>query len=228
MVSQISNRRILVVEDNRKLLSEIAQHFRDKNNVVFTADNLAAAKVLYTTEEVDAVILDVILPDGSGLGLLSINKDTPPPIIVLSDLDGDEDILSGLARGAADYVTKPCSMQVLEARVAIRLLPQKDARIESYGLTVDANFRTVNYLGRGISLTSSEFNLLYFLIKHSGVYFIASDLYERVWGAPSLQTTTVRRHLSTLRRKLKEVAPDKNLILTEFGKGYSFPKNSEA
>lgn len=223
MISEVTNRKILIVEDNSKLLSSIAAYFKDKQNEVFCSANLADAKEIYAKEELDAVVLDVILPDGSGLDLLKIKKDPHPPVVILSDLGDDDNVLMGFGAGAADYVTKPCSMKILEMRLSVRLLPKKDAHIELGGLSVDANERTVKYLGKDVSLTSSEFNLLFFMIKNAGTYFIASELYEKVWGAPSLQTTTVKRHLSTLRRKLKEVAPDKNLILTDFGKGYCFP-----
>ena len=73
-----------------------------------------------------------------------------------------------------------------------------------------------------IHLTSSEFNILHFLMTHPNQFFLANEIYEQVWKSKSLNTTTIKRHLSTLRRKMIEVEPKKTFILTQFGNGYAF------
>ena len=103
----------------------------------------------------------------------------------------------------------------------LRLLPSDEAEKTVGGLTVNASKRTVFYRQKPVQLTSSEFNILWFLIRNRGEFFHADKIYERVWQAPSLNTTTIRRHLSTLRQKLKEIS-NENLVVTEFGKGYAF------
>lgn len=216
----ITDRRILFVEDNTELLSEMKNWFSAKGNIVRTADCLREAKAILDNEQPEMIVLDVVLPDGSGLELLE-NLVPLPPVIILSDLGNEENILDGFSAGVVDYVVKPCSMRLLEARMRLRFLPQSESVVESGQLIVDSRKRTVFYAGKNVSLTSSEFNILWFLMKNPCEFFSADEIYERIWAAPSLQTTTIRRHLSTLRRKLKEFSKE-NIICTEFGKGYTF------
>lgn len=113
-------------------------------------------------------------------------------------------------------------MRLLETHIAMRLLPKADA-VETFGaFSVDANTRTVKYKNMLVSLTPSEFNILFFLVKNRGRYFTADEIYEKIWSAPSLHTTTIRTHLSSLRRKLKAAMPASDIIRTEFNKGYCF------
>lgn len=137
-------------------------------------------------------------------------------------MDSEDTILTGLTAGAVDYVVKPCSMRLLEAHIAMRLLPKAEA-VETFGaFSVNANTRTVKYKGVPIPLTPSEFNILFFLVKNRGQYFTADEIYEKIWCVPSLGTTTVRAHLSSLRRKLKAAMPSSDIIRTEFNRGYCF------
>ena len=220
LMQEITGRSILFVEDNTELLSEMKNWFSAKGNIVMTADSLRKAKAILANEQPEMIVLDVVLPDGSGLELLE-NLVPLPPVVILSDLGNEENILDGLNAGVADYIVKPCSMRLLEARMRLRFLPQSESVVECGQLVVDSRRRTVLYAGKTVSLTSSEFNILWFLMKNPRTFFSADEIYERIWAAPSLQTTTIRRHLSTLRRKLKEFS-EENIICTEFGKGYAF------
>lgn len=217
-MQDIFDRKILFVEDDIELLSRMTKWFRSKGNHVREATSLFDAKNVLENFKPDMIVLDVILPDGSGLELLTTFADLPP-VIILSDLGDEANILDGLQAGAVDYIVKPCSMSLLEARMRLRLLPATKAVVECGGLKIDSHHRTVLCYGKPLSLTSSEFNILWFFVNHPNRFFTADEIYEQVWGAPSLQTTTIRRHLSTLRQKLKEISQE-NLIHTEFGKGY--------
>ena len=220
---EVTERTLVFIEDDTALLNEMTAYFAENHNAVHAASTLAdARRLLAALRGVDAVVLDIVLPDGSGFDLLR-EEEHLPPVVILSDLGAEESIYTGLQTGAADYIVKPCSMRLLETRIALRLLPKKQAGITLCGITIDSNARTARYMGSTLSLTASEFNVLYFLMAHAGQYFTAQQIYEQVWGAPSMQTTTIKRHLSTLRQKLKSVAPEKTLIITAFGKGYSFP-----
>ena len=220
-MNEISDRKILFVEDDAELLKEMVDWFTAKRNTVYYADTLAKAiSVSEKHPSVDMIVLDVILPDGSGLALLE-RFENLPPVIVLSDLGHEDSVLAGFEAGACDYIVKPCSMKLLEARMKLRFLPSAEAEKTIGGLTINASKRTVFYCGNQVPLTSSEFNILWFLVRNRGEFFHADKIYERVWQAPSLNTTTIRRHLSTLRQKLKEVSHE-NLVVTEFGKGYAF------
>ncbi|MGN1235472.1 MAG: response regulator transcription factor [Christensenellaceae bacterium] len=207
------------MEDDRRLLEEMSNYFQLENEV-YTASTLKEAEELFFRQAFDAVVLDLILPDGNGIDLFRLEAPLPP-VIILSDLNAEENVMEGLMQGAADYVGKPCSMRLLEMRISLRL-PSGSSVITIEGLTVDTRNRTCKYRGRLIPLTSSEFNILCFLMRNAGEYHTADEIYEKVWNAPSLRTTTIKRHLSALRQKLLEVAKGKTFITTEFGKGYRF------
>lgn len=217
----VFNRKLLIVEDDERLKSEMAAYF-SRENAVFTASDVdEAIELLTKTGDFDAVILDLVLKNSMGLDLFD-EFPLLPPVIILSSLSEEETILSGLTSGAADYVVKPCSMKLLETHVAMRLLPKTDA-VETFGhFTINANTRAVKYGNTAIALTPSEFNILFFLVKHQGRYFTADEIYEEIWCAPSLHTTTIRAHLSSLRRKMKAALPAADMIRTEFNRGYCF------
>lgn len=217
----VYDRKLLFIEDDANLKSQMIAHFSPAN-VVFTASDIEeAVEILAETGNIDAVILDLILKNSYGMELFKVFPELPP-VIILSSLDGEDTIFTSLTSGATDYVVKPCSMRLLEAHIALRLLPKEEA-VETFGaFSVDANTRTVKYKNLPISLTPSEFNILFFLIKNRGKYFTADEIYEKIWCAPSLHTTTIRTHLSSLRRKLKAAMPASDIIRTEFNKGYCF------
>lgn len=220
MAENIISRKILFVEDDPALLGEMTDWFREKGNLVWGADSLLEARAVLEKVQPEMIVLDIILPDGSGLELLR-NLSPVPPVIVLSDLGNEENILEGFQAGVVDYIVKPCSMRLLEARMKLRFLPHNECVCVYGGLRLDSCKRSVHYFGKPVPLTSSEFNILWFLMQNPGNFFSADEIYEQVWSAPSLQTTTIRRHLSTLRQKLKELSKE-NIIHTEFGKGYAF------
>lgn len=225
MTKEVFHRKILFIENDPVLLNEMLSWFRGKNNLVFEADSLKSAKTALQSVQPDMIVLDLALPDGSGLDLLR-NLDPTPPVIILSELSDEKDILEGFFAGAVDYIVKPCSMRLLEARIGLRLLPHSDSVIEDMDLRIDKAHRSVTYRGKELSFTSSEFNILWFLMSNPSRFFSADEIYEQVWRAPSLRTTTIRRHLSTLRSKLKNFT-NENLIVTDFGKGYAyFPKGT--
>ena len=217
----VCGRKLLFVEDNDTLKREMAAYF-SLQNIVFTASDVKeAVGILQNNGNFDAVVLDLILRNSMGMELFNAFP-ALPPVIILSSLDGEDNIFMGLTSGAADYVVKPCSMRLLEAHIALRLLPAAHA-VETFGnFSVNANTRTVKYKNTPVQLTPSEFNILFFLVKNRGKFFTADEIYEKIWCAPSLRTTTIRAHLSSLRRKLKAAMPAGDIIRTEFNKGYCF------
>ncbi len=220
MVKPVTGRKILIVEDNRAVSEEFASYFGKRQNAVFCAETLKEAGRIINSQVLDAIILDVILPDGDGLDLFT-RYPKLPPVIIMTTLGTDCDVLEGFSAGAADYVIKPCVPEVLEARLSLRLLSKSAAVVSLHGLSADVTERTATYNGKALALTGSEFNVLYFFLTHADTFFTASEIYENVWHAPSLKTTTIKYHISNLRQKLLTVA-GKPMIITEFGKGYAF------
>ena len=221
MELKVKGRTLLVVEDDEELKNKIKKYFSAENHVFTASDIDEAVKILEGDGTIDAVVLDLILKNSMGLDLFEVFP-ALPPVVILTSLGGEENIISGLQSGAADYVVKPCSMTLLETHIALRLQPKADA-IKTFGhFYIDQNTRTAKYKNKPIQLTSSEFNILFFLVQHPGEYFTADEIYEKIWCAPSLHQTVIRVHLSSLRRKLKEALPTADIIRTEFNKGYCF------
>ena len=216
----VEHRKLLIIEDNIAQLKALSNYFGAKNEV-YTASTIAHGIELAKSEMLDGIILDLILPDGSGMTLFDAVKELPP-VVILSDISSEESMMEGFSQGALDYVVKPCSPELLEMRLSLRLLPVQKSTISVNGLTVNASKRTCTFNNKPIPLTSSEFNILLFLITHSGEYFLPDEIYENVWKMKSLHTTTIKRHISTLRIKLAEACGDVKMIRTEFGKGYCF------
>ncbi len=222
-MKNVENRDILIVEDADELRKQLIAYF-SVNNRVYGAESLAKARELIVHRQYDIILLDLILPDGSGLALFE-DLFTETPVVILSDLGSDENILKGFDTGAVDYITKPASPKIIEARMALRLLPEQEAVLSLGGMKVDMSKRTAFYLDRPIDLTPSEFNIMLFLMQNAGTFFSAAEIYEHVWRMASLNTQTIRIHLHNLRKKLMNVCDEcGELIVTEFGKGYAFRK----
>lgn len=103
------------------------------------------------------------------------------------------------------------------------MLPPKEAVLSKNGLRIDLSKRTVRFFDTPIDLTSSEFNILAFLMRNAGKSFSAAEIYEQIWQMPHLNTQTIRIHLHNLRKKLMQISDECGaLIMTEFGKGYFF------
>lgn len=216
----VEHKNILIVEDNNQLCDSLAKYFSNFNEVT-SCYNLDEALKAIQENNYDIILLDLILPDGNGLNLMDHIGQTP--VIILSNLGTDANILEGFQAGAADYIVKPSSPQVIETRMSLRLLPDSKATISSHGLTINLSKRTTFYLHQPINLTSSEFNILAFLIENSGQFYTANEIYEQVWKMPHLNSTTIKAHLSNLRKKMLAVSADcASLIISEFGKGYAF------
>lgn len=217
---KVEHKNILIVEDNQILCDSLSQYFSTMNKVT-SCNNLEKAVKIVQENSYDIILLDLILPDGNGLNLLEHIGQTP--VIILSNLGTDANILEGFQAGAADYIVKPSSPQVIETRMSLRLLPDSKATISSHGLTINLSKRTTFFLHQPLNLTSSEFNILAFLIQNAGRFYNANEIYEQVWKMPHLNSTTIKAHLSNLRKKMLAVSADcASLIISEFGKGYAF------
>lgn len=219
-MNKIEFKNVLIVEDGDKLRNTLTEYFSAMNKVT-ACPTLKSAIAACSENEYDIALLDLILPDGNGIELLAYLGQTP--VIILSDLGTDENVINGLSAGATDYIVKPCSPQVIEAKMSLRLLPTSKANLSSGGLTLNVQSRRATYKNIALDLTSSEFNILAFLMQNTGVYFNANEIYEQVWKMPHLNTETIKKHLSNLRKKMLTVSDDcASLLATKFGKGYAF------
>jgi len=218
----------LVVEDEPAIAESLAYSLRREGYTVQLAATLAAAAP--KIEDCDLVILDLMLPDGSGFDLLADLRRLPsaPAVIILSSRDHEADRVAGLETGADDYVTKPFSPREVVARVRAVLRrassangPQPSAAKSTTALSADPDTRRAAIDGRPLELTRVEFDLLACMLSAPGRVYTRAQLIERIWGDNfAITDRTVDSHVKALRRKLSEAGGDSQLIETVRGVGY--------
>ena len=219
--------RILVVDDERQILRALKVILRDAGYEVAEATGVEEALDVASVRPPDAAIIDLMLPDGSGVELCRrLREWTQMPILVLSAVGEEDAKVEALEAGADDYVTKPFGTRELVARLGAALrrageIPGEPA-IELEGLRVDLNDRVVQRGGEEIHLTPIEFDLLRTLVRHRGRLMTHRALLIEVWGPQYADDTQVlRAHIANLRRKI-EPTGERRYIRTEPGIGYRF------
>ena len=223
------SRNILLVEDDFDLLEIMAQFLEGNDFVVFRAETLSEGVRIYENESVDLVLLDIILPDGSGLDLLKkIRKTDATPVILMTSLGKDSDVVDGLSMGANDYISKPSALEVVYARIKTHLmLSTYDMRTDAKhgALRLDKAISRAYLNGLDLGLTPKEFILLRYFFQHALKTITSEQLYHEVWGMPlNNNTTALRSHIYSLRQKLQD---ENNSIIETTGKSkYVFhPEN---
>lgn len=216
--------RILIVEDHPNLLRSITRALQESDFDVIPAATLQSATDEFASD-VDLVILDLMLPDGNGLDWLSKLRATgnTVPVLVLTARDSIRDRVHGLDTGADDYLIKPFAIDELLARV--RALLRREHRSDSSSLAVadlqlDLVARKVFRGNDLIELQPRQFELLAYLMLHSGQIVTREMIATNVWKDPlATWTNVIEVHVNQLRKKLE--SPDRQAILhTVRGKGY--------
>ncbi|MCB9579538.1 MAG: response regulator transcription factor [Polyangiaceae bacterium] len=219
--------RILVVEDEPAIAESVAYALRRDGFGVTLAHTFADAE--REARDTDLIVLDLMLPDGSGFDLIGIlrREKRLTPIIVLSSRDGEADRVAALETGADDYVTKPFSPREVVARVraVLRRTGQSDgggaAGVGELPVTADDATRRATVQGKALELTRVEFDLLAGLLDSPGRVYTRAQLIDRVWGDGfAISDRTVDSHIKSLRKKIGEAGGEPGLIETVRGVGY--------
>ncbi|CAH0263705.1 Phosphate regulon transcriptional regulatory protein PhoB [Massilia sp. Bi118] len=221
-----SNTSVLIVEDEPAIVELVSYSLRETGWEIRTAANVASAWDSIVKARPDLLLLDWMLPDQSGLRLLSRlrgDRDFQDiPVIMLTAKSMEEDKIAGLNTGADDYVTKPFSPKELLAR-AKALLRRKsphlaEAPLNAGPVVLDPSSCTVTLEGRQLDMGNAEYRLLKFLMAHRERVFSRSQLLDKVWGdASAVEERTVDVHVLRLRKALKEA---EKLIKTVRSVGY--------
>jgi two-component system KDP operon response regulator KdpE len=219
--------RILVVDDERQILRALKVILREGGYEVVEATSVEDALDHAAVRPPDAAIIDLMLPDGSGVDLCRrLREWSQMPILVLSAI-GDEDAkVQALEAGADDYVTKPFGPRELVARLGAALRRAGEGATEPAvdvdGLHVDLAARVVRRDGEEVHLTPIEFDLLRTLVRQRGRLMTHRALLIEVWGPQYADDTQVlRAHIANLRRKI-EPPGERRYIRTDPGVGYRF------
>ncbi|HNS23036.1 MAG TPA: response regulator transcription factor [Sedimentisphaerales bacterium] len=221
--------RILVVDDEEDIVELVTLNLVREGYDVLAASTGEQAIELARARQPDLAILDLMLPGIDGLEVCRVLKTDPRteqmPVIVLTAKSEDSDIIAGLELGADDYVTKPFSSNVLIARVR-RVLRKKVAQhldrgaVRIHDMTIDPARCEVLLLGKPITLTFSEFNILYTLAKRPGIVFTRYQIVDALHGSDHIVTErAVDVQIAYLRKKLGSC---KDYIETIRGVGYRF------
>jgi len=216
---------ILLIEDNIKILEANRRIFEDDGHIVLVADTLQKAWNHLKTTEPDVIVLDVMLPDGSGFEFLGeLRKTCAAPVLFLTAKDEREDKLKGLRIGGNDYITKPYDIDELRERVVnfLRFARRPPPRVKLGALELDAAASMAFIHGKDIGLSPKEFVLLRLFAQNERVTLSAEYLYEKVWKAEMVDDTqAVRSSVSRLRAKL---ADSGYTIIAQRNEGYCFEK----
>jgi DNA-binding response OmpR family regulator len=217
---------ILLVDDDAGVRDVVAFTLRREGFEVDEERDGPAALESGRSGRYSLVVLDVMLPGLDGHEVCRrIQRDRPVPVLMLTALDAETDLLVGLGIGADDYMTKPFSQRELVARVrallrrARRIAEPSGQPITAGAITIDAERREVRRDGRLVHLTPTEFDLLHRVARRPGVVFTREQLLEEVWGFADGTTgaRTVDSHVAAIRRKLGADA-----LRTVQGIGYAF------
>jgi two-component system KDP operon response regulator KdpE len=225
-----SQPRILVIDDEPQILRALHMILSEKGYQVTAASRGEEGLAYAAATPPDVVILDLGLPDTSGLEVCErLREWTQAPIIVLSVRDSEQDKVAALDRGADDYLTKPFGIEELLARVrvALRHLTQaqgsKDPVIRMGDVVIDLARHVVTKGPDEVKLTATEFKLLAHLAANAGRVLTHRALLENVWGwAESENVEYLRVYMMQLRKKLEDDPRHPRFLLTEPGVGYRF------
>jgi DNA-binding response OmpR family regulator len=230
-----NSKRLMIVDDDAEMRTLLAEYFRRLGFEVAEKESGAVALQTATTERFDCFILDVAMPEMSGIELLKKLRDrgvdTPAMFLTAHDLLDDK--VAGFEAGADDYLAKPFSPRELEYRVEALLRrrsggkPDGDEdRMEIGDLVVDRRRHEVSRGGARIDLTPLEFQILDLLASEPGRAWSRNDLLDRVWSTEyEGYQRNIDPHINRLRKKLESDPKNPHYVLTVRGVGYKLNEN---
>jgi two-component system response regulator RegX3 len=224
--------RILVVEDEVSLADTVRYNLEREGYAVTVAPDGRAALERFRVDEPTLVILDLMLPEVSGLDVCrAIRAESDVPIIMVTAKDSEADKVAGLELGADDYVTKPFSVRELVSRVRANLrrarpqsaAPTRDEVLAGGPVSMDVARHEVTVRGEAIAIPPKEFDLLETFLRRKGRLLTREFLIDQIWGPDYFgDTKTLDVHVKRLRRKIEEDPHQPVHLVTVRGLGYKF------
>lgn len=221
----------LIVDDEAELAKMTTEYFEMFNVKTAYVESADACYKFLDENEVDIILLDINLGDGSGFDVCKkVRESYKLPILFISARQSDDDVLIALSIGGDDYVKKPYSLSVLLAKVKVNLkrmeqikeLAESTSAVPAAGevITLDASTMSVIMKGERIALKAKEFALLECLYERKNTIVTKDELFEKVWGDSFYGDGTLNVHIRKLREKLEEDPNNPSMIKTIWGTGY--------
>lgn len=220
-----------MVEDNPSVLRLNQKVLETNGFQVKAASTLADAETILETDTVNLILLDILMPDGSGLDFCkTIREYTGAPILMLFSLRTSQDVISGLLTGGDDYMTKPYKVDELVARVISLLRREELSGRENRQVIVTCESLKLDTLslraylgGNDLQLTPKEFALLLYMVQNKDRIVSVEQIYQNVWNLPSNRDTRLLwTHFSKIRNKLEKFGENPFDISAVKEKGYIF------
>jgi DNA-binding response OmpR family regulator len=222
------NPKVLLVEDDPQISKSLQMSLSFSGFDVETAGTIAEGWVKATASSFDIFLLDVNLPDGSGLDLCRRIRDTgrDVPILFLSARTDEAVVVEGMNLGAEDYIRKPFGTEELKVRMnkAMKRASPAKNQIDYGPISLSVDKRTATIHGQALKLGKREFDILVILTKKAGDVVTRENILSLLESNSDLYDRTIDSHLSHLRRKLRDVANDEIQIVPVYGVGYRLQK----
>ncbi len=221
--------KILIVEDEIELLDSICSYLKNEDFICEKASTFFEAEDKLISFNYDIILLDITLPDGSGIDLLKLIKEKSPTtgVLIVSAKNSLDDKLTGLDLGADDYITKPFHLAELNSRVNSLIRRQKfdgNEIIEFNEIQINPSSKSVTVNDKPVELTKKEYNLLLYFITNKNKVLTKESIAEHLWGDDIEMSDSydfIYTHMGNLRKKIKKLgAPD--YLKTMYGLGYKF------
>lgn len=234
--NQAAVKRILIVDDEPQIGEVVSAYLKQESFDTVVRANVASALAEIEQRRPDMMILDITLPDGSGLDILRRSHDGRRiPTIMLTARSEEVDRIVGLELGADDYIVKPFSPREVVARVraVLRRVGENNGAtgadnssiVRIRELEIDEGAHEVRVAGKQVSVTPAEFRILSVLAQNVGQVLTRSQLLDLVHDDGSIFERTLDRHINNLRRKIEAKPEDPSYIVTVYGVGYKLRKD---
>lgn len=224
------NFNILVVDDEKDLLENLYNFLKDKGfKKIYTAKNLKESRFKLENFKIDLIVLDLMLPDGSGFDLLKeVRENSDVAVIILSALDGIDDRKEGFENKADDYLVKPFFPDELLWRIDAVLRRSKkiknEEKINLGKVIFDKSKRVIEKNGEEIPLTATQFKILDYLCENINMIVSIDRILDHIWKDSYGYENTLITHIYRLREKLEDNPREPKILITLKGLGYKLVK----